>query len=130
MRATQNGATVLLPEIEDTASMQQSPIWKPVTAAELEHIVHTQLAACTPEQRQTFNSCRVPFHQVPILRDNSIEHVFVVAQLLDGSLVCYEDVEDGFEIVRLDSEGVISDYACNQFELRQVLNEYAHSRSR
>ena len=106
--------------------METSSAWSPVTAAELEQIVSTQLKACTPEQREHFNRIRVPFFQVPIRRDEGLEDVFVVALLPDGDLICYEDVEDGFEIVRLDSEGVIADYACNQFELRHVLNESAN----
>jgi len=40
-----------------------------------------------------------------------------------GRVIFYEDVEEGFEITRIDESGLIKEYGVNQFELRHVVNQ-------
>jgi hypothetical protein len=49
-----------------------------------------------------------------------LEHALVAAHL-PTRLLYFEDVEEGFELGRLDVNGVLHDNGCNQLSLSQVL---------
>ncbi len=80
-----------------------------------------QLHYCSPAQQVAFASYRVPFYSVAFQRDRALEQVLVVAELPSG-LLYYEDVEDGFEVGRLDADGILHDHGCNQLELTHALS--------
>jgi hypothetical protein len=94
--------------------------WKPTDADQLTRIVAEQLSSCSEEQRRLFENHRVKFHSVPIRRMDSLEQVFVVAEFGDRVLY-YEDIEEGFELARLDAQGAVPFQGCSQYELRHVL---------
>jgi hypothetical protein len=96
--------------------------WRPTTREQLQRLVAEQLNSCTDAQRQFFEKHRVEPYSVSIRRLGKTEKVFVVAQFGD-LLLYYEDIEDGFELDRLDASGVIPKQGCNQFELRHVLHQ-------
>ena len=79
--------------------------WQPITVVELQALVADQLHYCSPAQQVAFASYRVPFYSVAFQRDRALEQVLVVAELPSG-LLYYEDVEDGFEVGRLDADGI------------------------
>lgn len=94
---------------------------QPITISELELVVAKQLQECSPSQQAAFASYRVPFYAVPMRRFGGLESVLVVAELPSG-LLYYEDVEEGFEVGKLE-DGVLPDAPCQQFELAHVLHQ-------
>jgi hypothetical protein len=94
--------------------------WKPIDLSDLERLVDKELSSCNPDQRLFFRRHRVAFYHVPINRMGKIESVYVVAHF-GNDVLYYEDIEEGFELGRLDAEGRILSQGCNQYELRQVL---------
>ena len=95
-------------------------MWEPISLTELEALVAEHLRFCTPLQRESFARWRVPLYQVPIRRFGVLESVWVVAELPSG-LLYYEDVEEGFEIGALGSDGALIEAGCHQYELTHVL---------
>ena len=91
--------------------------WKPISAPELEKLLHRQLADCSAAQVAAFETVRVDPYQVPIVRDGNVEKVFVVAQK-GSEVMYYEDVEEGFNISRLTSDGAIAAPGFEQDELK------------
>ena len=81
------------------------------------------MGECSPEQLAAFEAVRVEPYQVPIARNGGIEQVFVVAR--NGSKVMYyEDVEEGFNIAQLASDGSISRPGCEQDELKWAIQKW------
>lgn len=97
-------------------------MWQAITETELRELVERELKRCTPEQQSLFAQYRVPPYKVPIHRFGKLEEVFVVAALPTG-LIYYEDVEEGFELDSLGTDGAIPKQGCNQYELRHVLSQ-------
>lgn len=96
--------------------------WKPITKEELERELETQCNDLSPEEMGFFSSIKVPLESVEIDRNGRLENVYVVARQ-EQSVVFYEDVEEGFEISKLNSQGVIDEYGANQFTIRHVINQ-------
>lgn len=57
---------------------------------------------------------------VGLRRHEGVENVFAIAQVGDR-VVFYDDVEDGFEVARLDRESVLDLNGCGQFRLNEAL---------
>lgn len=95
--------------------------WQPITREELETLVARQLQDCSPVQRASFESLRVPFHAVRLHRLGMIEWVWAVAQLPEG-LLYYEDVEEGFEVGTPGEDGVLPNQGCSQLTLTHILH--------
>jgi hypothetical protein len=91
-----------------------------MTVKELESLIATQLANCSPDQQQLFERFKVAPRLTPIDRDGNIESVFVVAQVRD-LVMYYEDVEEGFNISLLSPDGSIGSPGHEQWELRHAL---------
>ena len=94
--------------------------WQPISAEALDSLITAQLADCSREQRQFFESNKVAPYLVKIDRLGVTESVFVVAKA--GALVLYyEDVEEGFNISSLLADGAIASPGYEQWALRHVL---------
>ncbi|HEL2980661.1 TPA: hypothetical protein UMB92_003545 [Stenotrophomonas maltophilia] len=104
--------------------MDNPDSWLPITRDELEALIARQLQDCSPIQRATFESLRVPFRMVRLHRLGMIEWVWVVAQL-PGGLLYYEDVEEGFEVGTPGEDGVLPNRGCSQLALTHVLHRSA-----
>ncbi len=94
--------------------------WEPISVNELEALVANQLNECSQAQRTCFGTYRVMPYAVPFQRRYGLEHVLVVAHLPNG-LLYFEDVEEGFELGELDTNGVLHDNGCNQLSLPEAL---------
>jgi len=94
--------------------------WEPIAIDELQALVAAQFESCLPAQKAFFSACRVEPYAVPFERSGELERVWVVAELPAG-LLYYEDVEEGFEIGRLDADGVLHDNGCNQLDLSAAM---------
>ena len=96
--------------------------WRPASESEVSAIVEQDLSDCTEAEREFFERTRVvPFRRHQIARGALIEHVFAVAAWRDV-VVFWEDVEEGFEVARVDSDGVIREYGASQWEIRHAIN--------
>lgn len=94
--------------------------WRPIEEEELEQIIREDLAVCTPEQRAVFEQYRVPLHRATIKRYGKVEQVFIVAQR-GQEVMCFEDIEEGFNFSPIDADGKILQHWCNQDELTYAL---------
>ncbi len=48
---------------------------------------------------------------------------FWIVAILGGSVIWYNDIEDGFEISQYSSFGEIESYSASQFELKYILQK-------
>jgi len=98
--------------------------WKPATIDEVKQIVERDLANCSREQIALFERYRVQPHLAPIMRSGNTESVVVIAQR-GGEVIYWEDVEEGFEVCQVDSDGRILEPGCDQNDLRVALDAWA-----
>lgn len=85
------------------------------------------LTAYDAEQLAAFNKYRVEPFSAPIVRYGQTESVVVVAR--NGEqVIYYEDVEDGFNVSPISSDGRVLEAWCNQDELRFALNAWVDGR--
>ncbi|GER10343.1 hypothetical protein VHAB30_14990 [Variovorax boronicumulans] len=95
--------------------------WSPISAVELEALVGLQLSECTLREREIFAQYRIPFRLAAIERSGEFESVFVVA--MHRSVAMYfEDVEEGFNLSPLRSDGSIARPGWQQWSLQEALN--------
>jgi len=95
--------------------------WQPATIEEVDQIVVRDLKACDAEQLAAFDKYRVEPLSAPIVRYGQLESVVVVARNGD-QVIYYEDVEDGFNVSPISSDGRVLEHWSNQDELRFALN--------
>jgi len=103
--------------------------WHPATVDEVKKIVREDLAECDAEQLSAFKKYAVEPYVAPILRYGQMENAVVVARRGD-EVIYWEDVEDGFNLSSVSSDGRILEHSCNQDELRFVLNGWIDGRTR
>lgn len=98
-------------------------IWKPATIEEVRQIVQRDLASCSHEQLSLFERYRIQPYVAPIVRSGNLESVVVIAQR-GQEVIYWEDIEEGFEVSPLDSNGRILETGCNQNDLRIALDAW------
>ena len=97
--------------------------WKPATIESVKQIVLDDLASCNDKQIAAFEAYRVEPYLAPIVRYGAVEYVVVVAH--NGNQVIYwEDVEEGFGVSALGTDGKILEQDCNQNDLGLALNSW------
>jgi hypothetical protein len=97
--------------------------WRPITAAELDELIASQLLGCEPSIAAVFESYKVAPFAAPIERNGRIESVFVVARK-DNEVMYYEDVEEGFNFSPISPDGRILEHWCNQDDLGIALRRW------
>lgn len=101
--------------------------WQPATVEEVQHCVEEDLETCDAEQVAAFRRYAVEPYLAPIVRYGKMESVVVVAR--NGNEVIYwEDIEAGFNVSPVDSNGQILEHWCNQDELAFALNAWIEGR--
>jgi hypothetical protein len=101
--------------------------WRPASVDQVRQIVARDIKACDAEQLAAFQRCRVEPFSAPIMRYGKTETVVVVAR--NGDQVIYwEDVENGFNVSPISSDGCIVEHWCNDDELRFALNAWIDGR--
>jgi hypothetical protein len=97
--------------------------WKPASVENVRQIVDDGLVNCDQEQAAVFEAYRVEPCLVPIIRYGKLENVVVVAQ--KGNQVMYwEDIEEGFGVSPIGSDGQILQQDCNQNDLGLALSAW------
>jgi hypothetical protein len=97
--------------------------WQPATVEEVKEIVRRDLAECNDEQIQTFESFSIDPFKAVIVRYEQTERVVVVARRGD-EVMYWDDVEEGFNISPVTSDGQILQHFCNQDSLGLALNAW------
>jgi hypothetical protein len=99
--------------------------WEPATVAEVKAIVERDLALCDDEERAVFRNWAVEPYTAPIIRDGRRETVVVVARKGDDVLY-WEDIEEGFNLSPVSSDGLVLQHWCNQDELKFAIQRWMH----
>ena len=106
---------------------ESTPDRPPISRLELETLLANELERCAGVQRELFALHSVVPYAVPIRRLNAIDEVYVVA-VFGADVLYYEDAEQGFELARLDAEGMIPEHRCNRFDLAQALAQLEYAK--
>lgn len=91
--------------------------------AEVRSIVVEDLKACDAEQMAAFNEYAVESYVASIVRYGRMESAVVVARK-GNEVIYWEDVEEGFNVSPVDSNGQILEHWCNQDSLGFALNAW------
>jgi len=103
--------------------------WRPATIEEVRQIVEEPLEQCDDEQLAVFDGYAVEPYAAPILRYGEMEAAVVVARR-GNEVIYWEDIEEGFNLSALSSDGRILEHWCNHDELRFALNAWIEGRAR
>ena len=96
-------------------------LWKPATKEEVEALLAQDLETLSPSHRRQFELIRTPLR--PINVDDSPDEVVFAVAALDGVLVYWSDIEEGWEAERPASAGSIPTRGCSQFELHHIAHQ-------
>jgi hypothetical protein len=102
--------------------------WQAATIDQVKQIVQKDLAACDEKQAAALQKYAVEAHLAPILRYGKMESVVVVARRED-EVIYWEDVEEGFNVSPVDTDGRVLNHFCNQDALGLALNAWIEERS-
>jgi hypothetical protein len=94
---------------------------------QVRQIVSRDLAECDAQQVAAFQRYAVEFFSAPIFRYRKKENVVVVARR-ENEVIYWEEVEEGFNVSPIDSDGQILEHWCNQDELGLALNAWIEGR--
>lgn len=97
--------------------------WKPATINEVKAIVREDLGKCSAAQAEVFRRFAVEPYRAPLLRYGKLEAVVIVARNC-LEVMYWEDVEEGFNVSRISSQGEILDHFCNQDDLGLALERW------
>ncbi len=95
--------------------------WKPASIESVRQIVQDDLANCDRETAAVFETYRVAPRPAPIIRYGKLESVFVVARK-DDHVIYWEDVEEGFGVSAVNTDGQVLEHDCNQYNLSMAVN--------
>ncbi len=95
----------------------------------MKKIIQNDLAECDDEQGAAFEKYAVEPYLAPILRYGEIDRVVVIARRVD-EVIYWEDVEEGFNLSPVSSDGRILEHWCNQDELCFTLDAWIEGRTR
>jgi hypothetical protein len=101
--------------------------WRPATIQQVKDILDRDLKSCDSEQADIFGKYKIKPYVSSILRYGKKESVVVVARK-GNEAIYWEDVEEGFNVSPVDSEGNILEHWCNQDELGIALNAWIEGR--
>ena len=108
-------------------SNDQPGTWKAATVEAVNEIVQKSLIDCDPDHRTAFLRYSVEPHVTPIVRYAQIETVVVVARKGD-EVIYYEDMDEGFNVSPICTDGFILEHWCNHDELGFALNTWVEVR--
>jgi hypothetical protein len=97
--------------------------WKASSIEDVRRIVQDDLANCDPRQTAVFEKYRVGPHYAPIARLGGVDHVVVVAKK-ENQVIYWEDIEEGFGVSQVDTDGKITEQDCNQNDLSLAINAW------
>jgi hypothetical protein len=103
--------------------MSANRSWRPAAIEEVEHIVQTDLLSCNSAEKEAFRRFAVEAYEAPLVRHGQLELVVVVARR-GNAVIYWEDVEEGFNLSPISSEGSILEHSCSQDDLRLAIRRW------
>jgi hypothetical protein len=97
--------------------------WTPATIEEVKQLVEQDLQKCDTEQAAAFKRFYVEPYLAPIVRFGNVEQVVVVARK-EGRVIYWEDVEEGFGVSTVGTDGHILEQDCSQNDLGLALDAW------
>ena len=101
--------------------------WHTATIAEVRRLITKDLRACDDKQVGIFEQYGIKPFLAPITRYGKRETVVVVARKGD-EVIYYEDMDEGFNVSPISTDGFILEHWCNQDELGFALNTWVEGR--
>ena len=92
-------------------------MWQPISEDDLFSLTARAEAAMEPLALALWERIRVPPTKWALPPWGDMGGGFWVVAVADQECVCYNDIEDGFNVSRFETPGRIADYWCNQSEL-------------
>ena len=92
--------------------------WQPATIDEVLALLTEEFKELPPRHREQLSPCLVAPRLVPV-DDMPGETVVVVAEI-DGEILYWSDIEEGWELEPPSQSGGIASRGCNQFDLVHV----------
>jgi len=102
--------------------------WQPATIEHVKRLVDRHVLDCDEKQLALFKTCAVEPFAAPITRHGNRDTVVVVARN-GNEVIYYDDIEDGFNVSRVSTDGEILEHWCNQDDLRCALNYWIEGRT-
>jgi hypothetical protein len=100
--------------------------WKPATREHVAQLLASQLQQLSSTQRARWGAMAVPFRTVPISAEPG-HFVHVVAEI-EGRVIYFEDVEEGWNVAPLTSRGEIESRGFEQDDLLRLLSRLFEGR--
>lgn len=97
--------------------------WETSTIDEVKQIIRRDLTKCTASQIEAFHRFAIEPYSAKLLRYGNVETAIIIARKGDDAMY-WEDVEEGFNISGLSSDGMILEHGCNQDELHTALQRW------
>lgn len=97
--------------------------WKPISEGELRALVSREIVACSAEQQAFFLQARIAYAKWRLAPWGDEGGGFWVVAVHLDQVLWYNDIEDGFNVSRFETQGEIpsDEYRCNQDSLCQAL---------
>jgi hypothetical protein len=100
---------------------------RPANIEYVQQLVAGAILNCDAEQLAVFNRCAVQPYSAPIIRYGNSDTVVVVARN-GNEVIYYEDIEEGFNVSPVGTNGEVLEHWCNQDELDFALNYWIEGR--
>ena len=97
--------------------------WEPISRESLDELIAEELAEATAEDRELFARTAIAPSKWQLSPWGDLSGGFWAVAVMDDRVLCYNDIEDGFNVSRFITLGRIppTEYWCNQDELRWAL---------
>jgi len=92
--------------------------WSPATLEEVRSRFEDGLHCLNGTEAKALDYCRVSFEPFPIQRGSSDEIAYVVLRNKEH-VIFFDEVEDGWEIGKVNMGGKIEEYGCNHGHSRR-----------
>lgn len=96
-------------------------MWEFMSREEVEVLVAKELAECSTEDQQLFNSIKIESAKWQLQPWGNEGGGFWVVAKTPSKVLWYNDIEEGFNTSVYTADGVIGEYWCNQDELKFAL---------
>jgi hypothetical protein len=102
-------------------------VWQAISRESLDDMIEQGLSEATAEERALFARTAVTPTKWQLSPWGDLGGGFWVVAVMDDRVLCYNDIEHGFNVSRFTNFGTIpsADYWCNQDELRWALGPLA-----
>ena len=102
-------------------------MWKPKSLPSLNEMISVELEDCAPELRALYARAAIAPEKWALLPWSESGGGFWAVAVMEGWVLWYNDIEEGFNVSPFPDWGEIGEYLCNQDELRHALLRFAEA---